>query len=87
VAILVLEAVAAPEGATTARTTEDTPETAAPGVELSDARSGTNRLFNRVLPTDLEKTVLMKNAKPSEAPSPVIAAPLPAAAPPERVAQ
>jgi chemotaxis protein MotB len=64
VAVLVLEAVS-PVEATTARTTTDTPETVAPGVELADAGSATNRLLERVPPADLEKTVLMKDAKPT----------------------
>ncbi|HEY2144523.1 MAG TPA: flagellar motor protein MotD [Steroidobacteraceae bacterium] len=69
VAILVLEAVASAQ-ATTARTTDATPETAAPGVELAGASSATNRLFNRVQPTELEKTVLSKYAKPAAAQPP-----------------
>jgi chemotaxis protein MotB len=62
VAVLVLEAVA-PADTTTARTTTATPESLAPGVELADAGSATNRLAVRVPPADLEKTVLMKEAK------------------------
>lgn len=62
VAVLVLEAVS-PVQATTARTTTNAPETLAPGVELADAGSATNRLLVRVPPDDLEKTVLMKEAK------------------------
>jgi chemotaxis protein MotB len=64
VVVLVLEEVAA--GATmTARTTDQTPETAAPGVEMADAGSGANRLLYRVPPAMLEKTVLVKEpAKP-----------------------
>src|SRR6202051_665443 len=42
VAVLVLEAVS-PADAATARTTADTPQTLAPGVELADAGSATNR--------------------------------------------
>ena len=64
VAVLVLEAVA-PAEATTARTTTDTPESLAPGIDLADAGSATNRMLVRVPPEDLEKTVLMKVAKPA----------------------
>ena len=69
VAVLVLEAVA-PVEATTARITADTPETVAPGVELADAGSATNRMLVRVPPADLEKTVLMKEVKPPATESP-----------------
>jgi chemotaxis protein MotB len=59
VVVLVLEQVSA--GATmTARTTDQTPGTAAPGVELADGGSGANRLLYRVPPATLEKTVLVK---------------------------
>src|SRR5882724_3397600 len=59
VVILVLEEVSA--GApVTARTTDQTPETAAPGVEMADAGSAANRLLYRVPPAALEKTVLAK---------------------------
>jgi chemotaxis protein MotB len=70
VAVLVLEAAAS--DATTARTTSDTPTTVAPGVELADAASATNRLMYRVAPADLEKTVLTKvdKADATEAPKP-----------------
>jgi chemotaxis protein MotB len=70
VAVLVLEAAAS--DATTARTTSDTPTTVAPGVELADAASATNRLMYRVAPADLEKTVLTKvdKAAATEAPKP-----------------
>jgi chemotaxis protein MotB len=64
VAVLVLEAVS-PTGTTTARVTADTPERAAPGVELADAGSATNRMLVRVPPEALEKTVLSKEAKPT----------------------
>jgi chemotaxis protein MotB len=69
VAVLVLEAVA-PGEATTARITPDTPTAAAPGVELADGGSATNRLLVRVPPDSLEKTVLMKETKaiPEELP-------------------
>jgi chemotaxis protein MotB len=62
VAVLVLEAVA-PAQATTARTTTATPETVAPGVELADGGSASNRMLVRVPPEDLNKTVLTKPAK------------------------
>ena len=54
-----LEQVAA--GATmTARTTDQTPQLAAPGVELADSSSAANRLLYRVPPASLDKTVLTK---------------------------
>jgi len=59
VAVLVLEAVSAAQE-TTARVTADTPESVAPGVDLADAGSATNRLMVRVPPDALERTVLMK---------------------------
>ena len=65
VAVLVLEAVS-PADTTTARTTSDTPGSLAPGVELADAGSATNRLLYRVPPGELGNTVLMKAAKPAE---------------------
>ena len=65
VAVLVLEAVT-PAETTTARTTTNTPESIAPGVELADGGSSTNRLAVRVPPEDLEKTVLMKQVKSTE---------------------
>jgi chemotaxis protein MotB len=65
VAVLVLEAVS-PADTTTARTTSDTPATLAPGLELADAGSATNRLLYRVPSGELGKTVLMKAAKPAE---------------------
>ena len=67
VAVLVLEAVS-PADTTTARTTSDTPATLAPGLELADAGSATNRLLYRVPPGEMGKTVLMKAAKPAEPP-------------------
>jgi chemotaxis protein MotB len=67
VAVLVLEAVS-PTETTTARTTSDTPTTVAPGVELADAGSATNRLFYRVPPAELDKTVLAKAAKDATKP-------------------
>jgi len=69
VAVLVLEAVS-PADTTTARTTTDTPATLAPGVELADAGSATNRLAVRVAPADLDQTVLMKDTKPTAPESP-----------------
>jgi chemotaxis protein MotB len=70
VVVLVLEEVAA--GATmTARTTDQTPQTAAPGVEMADSSSAANRLLYRVPPAALEKTVLVKapvNPPPNEQP-------------------
>jgi chemotaxis protein MotB len=69
VAVLVLEAVT-PAETTTARTTTNTPESIAPGVELADGGSSTNRLAVRVPPEDLEKTVLMKEVKPTATESP-----------------
>ena len=59
VAVLVLEAVSAALE-TTARVTADTPDSIAPGVDLADAGSATNRLMVRVPPDALERTVLMK---------------------------
>jgi chemotaxis protein MotB len=59
VAVLVLEAVSAAQE-TTARVTAETPESVAPGVDLADAGSATNRLMVRVPPDALERTVLMK---------------------------
>src|SRR6202041_158748 len=67
VAVLVLEAVSPPD-TTTARTTSDTPGMLAPGVELADASSATNRLLYRVPPEQLDKTVLVTPAKPAEPP-------------------
>jgi chemotaxis protein MotB len=67
VAVLVLEAVS-PADTTTARTTSDTPATLAPGLELADAGSATNRLLYRVPPGELGKTLLVKDPKPAEPP-------------------
>ncbi|HEX3914497.1 MAG TPA: flagellar motor protein MotD [Steroidobacteraceae bacterium] len=64
VAVLVLEAVTPAETAT-ARTTTNAPETIAPGVDLADGGSATNRLMVRIPPDALEKTVLIKAAKPT----------------------
>jgi chemotaxis protein MotB len=74
VAVLVLEAVTAAQE-TTARITATTPDSLAPGVDLADASSASNRLMVRVPPSALERTVLMKT-KPAavetttEAPKP-----------------
>src|ERR1700692_4778928 len=60
VVVLVLEEVAA--GATmTARTTDQTPQTAAPGVEMAESSSAANRLLYRAPPAVLEQTVLVKD--------------------------
>ncbi len=70
VVVLVLEAVA-PGAPFTARTTDQTPETAAPGVEMADSSSAANRLLYRVPPADLDKTVLLKEQvkpEPNEQP-------------------
>jgi len=64
VVVLVLEEVSA--GApVTARTTDQTPGTATPGIEMADSSSAANRLLYRVPPAALERTVLVKEqAKP-----------------------
>src|SRR5258707_7694398 len=64
VVVLVLEEVSA--GApVTARTTDQTPATAGPGVEMADSSSAANRLLYRVPPAALEKAGLVKEpAKP-----------------------
>jgi chemotaxis protein MotB len=64
VVVLVLEEVAA--GApVTARATDQTPQTAAPGVDLASGSSAANRLLYRMPVDTLEKTVLVKEpAKP-----------------------
>ena len=68
VAILVLEQVA-PGATMTVRANERTPLTAAPGVELADATTATNRLLSRVPPDDIDKTVLVANrAEPEKMP-------------------
>src|SRR5580692_696544 len=70
VAVLVLEAVS-PGAPVTARATDQTPETAAPGVETADAGSATNRLMYRVPPESLDKTVLVKEqVTPPPSPQP-----------------
>src|ERR1700676_1210281 len=59
VVVLVLEEVAA--GATvTARATDQTPESAAPGVDVADSSAAANRLLARVPPAEPGKTVLVK---------------------------
>jgi chemotaxis protein MotB len=64
VVVLVLEEVA-PGATMTLRTTDQTPDTAAPGVEMADASSAENRLLYRMPAATLEKTVLVKApAKP-----------------------
>ncbi len=65
VVVLVLEEVA-PGATVTARTTDQTPENAAAGVDLADASSGTNRLLYRVPPAAIENTVLVKEQPKSE---------------------
>jgi chemotaxis protein MotB len=63
VVVLVLEEVAA--GATvTARTTDQTPQNAAPGVDIAESSEAANRLLARVPPAELEKTVLVKVQAP-----------------------
>jgi chemotaxis protein MotB len=65
VVVLVLEAVT-PGATVTARTTEQTPATATPGVELADSSNAANRLLYQVPPGDIERTVLIKErAKPT----------------------
>ena len=59
VAVLVLEAVS-PGDPVAAKSTSDSPEVAAPGVETADAGGATDRLAYRVAPAALEKTVLVK---------------------------
>src|ERR1700680_2189325 len=59
VVVLVLDAVS-PGAPTTVRTTDQTPGTAAPGVEMADAGSAANRLLARAPPAIPEKTMLIK---------------------------
>jgi chemotaxis protein MotB len=59
VSVLVLEAVS-PGAPVTARASDQTPQTAAPGVEVADAGSAGNRLLYRMPADTLEKTVLVK---------------------------
>ena len=65
VVVLVLEDVA-PGATVTARTTDQTPANAVPGVDLADASSGANRLIYRVPPAAIENTVLVKEQPKSE---------------------
>ncbi|HSZ08844.1 MAG TPA: flagellar motor protein MotD [Steroidobacteraceae bacterium] len=67
VAVLVLEAVS-PADTTTARTHTDTPAALAPGLDLADAGSATNRLLYRVPPDNLGKTVLVTPQKSADPP-------------------
>jgi len=60
VVVLVLEEVS-PGGTVTARTTDQSPTEAAPGVELADSSSAANRLLTRVPPAALEKTLMIKD--------------------------
>jgi chemotaxis protein MotB len=64
VAILVLEAVA-PGAASTAESNEHTPATAASGVDTADGGSAANRMFSKVDPAALGKTVLTKGDAPT----------------------
>jgi len=66
VAVLVLEEVA-PGAAVTAVANAQTPQNAAPGVDLVDSSSGANRLLPRIAADDLGKTVLSKGADTPEA--------------------
>jgi chemotaxis protein MotB len=59
VVVLVLEDVA-PGATVAARATDQTPDSAAPGVDLADSSVAANPLLARVPPVDLEKTVLVK---------------------------
>jgi chemotaxis protein MotB len=70
VAILVLEAVA-PGSTMTARTTDQTPQSAAPGVDTADSGSATNRLLYRVPPGEIDKTVLVKDQPKQQSSAPV----------------
>jgi chemotaxis protein MotB len=69
VAVLVLEAVS-PSAPMTARSTNETPQTAAPGVEVADAGSAGNRLLYRVAPAAIARTVLMRDIKPESSAQP-----------------
>jgi len=53
----------------TARTTDQTPANAAPGVAVADSSSAANRLMYRVPPASLERTVFDKE-QPAPAASP-----------------
>ncbi|HXA36058.1 MAG TPA: flagellar motor protein MotD [Steroidobacteraceae bacterium] len=65
VVVLVLEEVA-PGAPVTARTTDQTPEAAAPGVELAESSGATNRLMTRTPPAALEQTMLIKSQTKSQ---------------------
>src|ERR1700720_492886 len=72
VVVLVLEEVS-PGAPVTARTTDQTPGTAAPGVDLADSSGATNRLLARMPPESLGTTVLVKEQakpQPSDQPKP-----------------
>jgi chemotaxis protein MotB len=72
VVVLVLEEVS-PGAPVTARTTDQTPGTAAPGVDLADSSGATNRLLARMPPESLGTTVLVKaqaKPQPSDQPKP-----------------
>ena len=72
VVVLVLEEVS-PGAPVTARTTDQTPGTAAPGVDLADSSGATNRLLARMPPESLGTTVLVKaqaKLQPSDQPKP-----------------
>jgi chemotaxis protein MotB len=68
VVVLVLEEVS-PGAPVTARTTDQTPANAAPGVAVADSSSAANRLMYRVPPASLERTVFDKE-QPAPAASP-----------------
>jgi len=70
VVVLVLEEVS-PGAPVTAIASDQTPQLAAPGVEIADASSAGNRLLYRVPSSTLEKTVLVKEPpkpQPNEPP-------------------
>jgi hypothetical protein len=62
VVVLVLEEVS-PGAPVVARTTDQTPLTAAPGVELADSSSGANRLLERVPPAVLDTVLVKEHSK------------------------
>ena len=72
VVVLVLEEVA-PGAPVTARTSDRTPQTDVPGVDLADSSNAANRLLARAAPATLEKTLLIKEQakpQPNEQPKP-----------------
>ncbi|HEV7610490.1 MAG TPA: flagellar motor protein MotD [Steroidobacteraceae bacterium] len=72
VVVLVLEEVA-PGAPVTVRTTDQTPQSALPGVELADSSNAANRLLARASPATVEKTLLIKDQakpQPNEQPKP-----------------